>query len=170
MKIESLRNFTMLKNCAHVKLVSCKATKNATIEGEETTSISTSDGWRSNRNYFQLRYEISWYKEIYMELKRQIRTELPMGPCQHWRSTFCLHHGGILAKNRANDDLCFLERCSLLYWILSLQPSLLTALHFRIASLLYARHLSVGCMHAQKDFSIDILVPATIEHSTCSIS
>ena len=45
-KIKSLRNFTTLKNCAHVKLVSCKGTKKATMEDEETTStcIYTSDG------------------------------------------------------------------------------------------------------------------------------
>ena len=43
-KIKSLRNFTMLKNCAHVKLASCKATKKATIEDEETTSIPVAMG------------------------------------------------------------------------------------------------------------------------------
>ena len=43
-KIKSLRNFTMLKICAHVKLVSCKAMKKAMMEDEETTFISSSDG------------------------------------------------------------------------------------------------------------------------------
>ena len=49
-------------------------------------------------------------------------------------------------QNRAKDDHCFLECCSLLCWILLIRPSLLAALHFMIVSLQYPRHLSVGCM------------------------
>ena len=122
-----------------------------------------------------------------MELNHQIQTELPMEPCHHWRSISCLHYGGILVKNRAKDNLS----CSLLCWILSMRPSLLTALHFGIASLQNHHHLSVGCTplygtqryidkdnlpckliklsqietgNHEKYFSIDILVLATIEH------
>ena len=51
-----------------------------------------------------------------------------------------------LSKNRAKDDFCFLERCSLLCWILSIRPLLLAVLHFGIASLQYPHQLSVGCM------------------------
>ena len=43
-EVKSLRKFTMLINCARVKLSLCKATKKATMEDEETTSISSSDG------------------------------------------------------------------------------------------------------------------------------
>ena len=159
------------------------------MEDEETTSISSSDGWQSNGTYFQLRQGTSWHEEMWNSCKHQIRTELPMGPCQHWQSIFCLHHGGILAKNRAKDDLCFLERCSFPCWILSIQPSLLAALYFRIASLQYPCHLSVGCMplygtrrytdednlpcrlvklsNCAKYFLIDIFVLAAIKHSSC---
>ena len=43
-KIKSLQNFTMLKNCTYVKLIICKATKNAMMEDEETTSIPVAIG------------------------------------------------------------------------------------------------------------------------------
>ena len=41
--MKSLQNFTKQKNYAHVKLILCKATKKATMEDKETTSISSSD-------------------------------------------------------------------------------------------------------------------------------
>ena len=135
-KIKSLRNFTMLQNCARVKLISSKATKKAAMEDEETSSISCSDGWRSNRKYFQLRRAWDWIS--YQRDGANIEDR----PSVYITVEY-------LPKNRAKDDLCFLERCSLLCWILSIQPSLLAALRFGIASLQYARHLSVGCMRKQ---------------------
>ena len=78
------------KNCVHVKLILCKATKKATMEDKEATFISSSNGWQSNRNYFPLRQGTSWYKEILNSCKHQIRIELPMGPWEHWWLIFCL--------------------------------------------------------------------------------
>ena len=40
-----------------------------------------------------------------------------------------------LSRNRAKDDRCFLERCSLLCWTSSTRPSLLATPPFGIASL-----------------------------------
>ena len=52
-----------------------------------------------------------------------------------------------LPRITAKDDLCFLERCSLLSWTLLTLPSLLGALHFGIWSLQYLHCLSVGCRY-----------------------
>ena len=127
-KIKPLRNFTMLKNCVHVKLASCKATKKATMEDEETTSISTSDGWRSNLNYTS---------SCVMELKRQIWTN----------GTVPTMTIDILSASWWNT--CKIQQTTI---FVSWNVVLCSAEYFRynprfgIASLQYACHLSVGCM------------------------
>ena len=136
--MKSLRNFTKLKNCAHVELILCKATKKQLF--------SSRDGWRSNHNYFQLRPGTSWYKEIRnSSIKYELNCQWNRANIDNWYSV-CITME-YLPKNRAKvDDLCFLERCSLLCWILSIWPLLLVALQFGIASMQIHRHLSVGCM------------------------
>ena len=83
-----------------------------------------------------------------MGLMYQIWTELSMGPCQHWRSVFCMHHGGILAKKWSKGQFLFLGTLffPLLNTFNTIRPLLLAALHFGIASLQYLHHLCVGCM------------------------
>ena len=46
-KIKSFRNFTMLKNFTHVKLVSCKATK-ATMEDKKQLPFPVATGGEFN--------------------------------------------------------------------------------------------------------------------------
>ena len=100
-----------------------------------------------NYMYFQLRQGTSWYKGIW---NSNIKYELN---CQWDRANIGNQYSvsimtEYLLKNRAKDDVCFLECCSLLCWIpvLSIRPSLFAALHFRIASLQYPCNLSVGYM------------------------
>ena len=81
-----------------------------------------------------------------MGLKHQTQTELPWDSAHiDDRYPVCITMD-YLPNNRAKGDLCFLERCSLLCWIISMHPSLLAAFHFGIKSLQYPSHLSVGCM------------------------
>ena len=139
-----LRNFTMLKNCMYVPFILCKAMKKAMMEDEKTSSISSSNGWQRNCNYFHFCQATSWYREIRnLSIKYKLNCQWHCVNIDDWYSV-CITME-YLPKNRAKDDHRFLERC-LLCCILSIWSSLLAPLHFGIASLQYPYHLSVGCM------------------------
>ena len=102
-KIKFLWNYTMLKNFVYVKLILCNVMKKATMEDVDTTSISSSNGWRSNRNYFQLHQGTAWYKEIW---NSSIQYELN---CQWNRANIDNRHSVCITveyfpKNKAKDD------------------------------------------------------------------
>ena len=101
----------LLKNCASVKLIFLKAMKKATMEDREMTSTAMGDKVIAC-NYFQLCQGNFAYKEIWNPSNKD-------EPDCQW------HHANIdeqypvfiteeyLPTNRAKDELCFLERCSL---------------------------------------------------------
>ena len=131
----------MLKNCPHVKLVSCNSTKKATMEekkqvatGDEAIAITSSSVREhlDKKKYGTQASNTNWIAKGTMPT-----LTIDFLSASRWNTCQIIEQRRIFA---------FLESWSLLCWILSIQPSLLAALHFGIASLQYARHHSVGCM------------------------
>ena len=134
-KITSLKNFTMLKDCAYVEVPrnNFYFPVAMDIEGNTITSCCV----KGHLDIKKSRNQVSNTTEL---------------PCDRanidgWYSVCITVEYCTFPKNRAYDNHRFLKLCSLLCWILwYIQPSLLAALHFGIASLPYPRHLFVGCM------------------------
>ena len=140
------------------------------MEDKETTTISSSDGWLSNRNYFQLHQGTSWCKETWhSSIKYELNYQWDRGNIDNrYPVCFTMEY---LPKNKAKDEFCFLERCSLLCWILSICHLFLAALHFFINKILgqivFSSHMCLTKLKSKRNFKIACSILVTSSLAAC---
>ena len=125
--------------------------KKATMEDKEMTFISSSNGWRTNRNYFQLCQGNFIKGNMHTSMKDELN-------CQWHRTNIdrypvCITVELILTKKLSKGWSMFLGTLFFLLLDTFDTPSLLAALHFGIASLQYPCHLSVGCWYGTRRYA-----------------